>query len=37
MGIRNVELGDQDVSQVDIEFSDPTLSSKKTLEIKNKI
>lgn len=34
-GIRNIELNDQDISQVDIEFSNSILNSKKTLEIKN--
>lgn len=34
-GIRNIELNDQDISQVDIEFSNSALNSKKTLEIKN--
>ncbi len=34
-GIRNTELNEKDICHADIDFSNPLLHSKKTLEIKN--
>ena len=34
-GVRNTDLNEKDICHVDIDFSNPLLHSKKTLEIKN--